>query len=89
MMRKTYLMITMLLALLMSSCSKDDTENVQPQEATRWECILFGSYPTNEVVSGSFNAVDNYALMDGDLVIDATLYSQLEHAEWTDDDTEM
>ena len=89
MMRKTYIMITMLLALLMSSCSKDDTENVQPQEATRWECILFGSYPANEVVSGSFNAVDNYALMDGDVVVDATLYSQLEHAEWTDDDTEI
>jgi hypothetical protein len=34
---------------------------------SRWECFLFGSYPANEVVSGSFNAVDDYALVDGDV----------------------
>ena len=56
---------------------------------TRWECILFGSYPANEVVSGSFNAVDDYTLEEGDVIVDATLYSRLEHAEWTDDDTEI
>ena len=61
----------------------------QKSHLTRWTCILFGSYPTNEVVSGSFNAVDDYALADGDVVVDATLYSQLEQAEWTDDDTEI
>ena len=61
----------------------------QKSHFTRWTCILFGSYPTNEVVSGSFNAVDDYALADGDVVVDATLYSQLEQAEWTDDDTEI
>lgn len=56
---------------------------------TRWECILFGSYPTNEVVSGSFNAVDDYALGEEDVIVDATLYRRLESAEWTDDDTEI
>ena len=61
----------------------------QKSHFTRWTCILFGNYPTNEVVSGSFNAVDDYALADGDVVVDATLYSQLEQAEWTDDDTEI
>ena len=61
----------------------------QKTHVTRWECILFGSYPTNEVVSGSFNAVDDYALADGDVITDATLYSQLEQAEWTDDDMEI
>ena len=61
----------------------------QKSHFTRWTCILFGSYPTNEVVSGSFNAVDDYALADGDVVVDATLYSQLEQAEWTDDDKEI
>ncbi len=61
----------------------------QKTHVTRWECILFGSYPTNEVVSGSFNAVDDYALADGDVITDATLYSQLVQAEWTDDDTEI
>ena len=61
----------------------------QKTHVTRWECILFGSYPANEVVSGCFNAVDDYALADGDVITDATLYNQLEQAEWTDDDTEI
>ena len=61
----------------------------QKTHVTRWECILFGSYPTNEVVSGSFNAVDDYALADGDVIADATLYRQLEQAVWTDDNTEI
>ena len=52
-----------LLAVLLTACSKDDTADDQPpQDVTRWECILFGSYPASEVVSGSFDAVDDYAL---------------------------
>ena len=76
---------------LLTSCSKDDTEDFppQPQKVTRWECILFGSYPANEVVGGGFSAVDDYALLDGDVIKDATLYNQLEQAVWTDDDTEI
>ena len=78
-----------LIAVLLTACSKDDTDDQPPQKVTRWECILFGSYPANEVVSGSYDAVDDYALVDGDVIVDATLYSQLEHAQWTDDDTEI
>ena len=79
-----------LFALMLTACSKDDTDdNQSSQNVTRWECILFGSYPANEVVSGSFNAVDDYALVDGDVIVDAALYSQLEHAQWTNDDTEI
>ena len=92
MMRKRFIYTATILVLLLSSCSNDDMEVVpqpQPQEATRWECILFGSYPANEVVSGSFDAVDSYALVEGDVIVDATLYSQLEQAEWTDDDAEI
>ena len=76
---------------LLTSCSKDDDADDEqpPQKVTRWECILFGSYSANEVVSGSFNAVDDYALADGDVITDATLYHQLEQAEWTDYDTEI
>ena len=74
---------------LLTSCSKEDdgehqspADDEQPQKVTRWECILFGSYPANEVVSGTFNAVDDYALIDGNLITDASLYHQLEQAEW-------
>ena len=77
---------------LLTSCSKDDKDDEQPpqpQKVTRWECILFGSYPSNEVVSGSFNVVDDYALVEGDVITDASLYHQLEQAEWTDNDTEI
>ena len=56
---------------------------------TRWDCVFFGSYPANEVVSDSFNAVDDYALAQGDVIVDAALFSQLENAQWTDDDTEI
>ena len=79
-----------LFAILLTACSKDDAEDDLPtQEVTRWECILFGSYPANEVVSGVFDAVDDYALVDGDVIVDATLYSQLENAQWANDDTEI
>ena len=75
---------------LLTSCSKNETDDEQPpQKVTRWECIQFGSYPSNEVVSGSFNAVDDYALVEGDVITDASLYHQLEQAEWTDNDTEI
>ena len=61
----------------------------QKTHFTRWDCILFGSYPNNEVVNSAFDAVDDYALAEGDVIVDAALYSQLENAQWTDDDTEI
>jgi hypothetical protein len=87
--RRLYDRFSLLLfvSLLLVACSKDDPGDEPPQDVTRWECILFGSYPANEVVSGSFNAVDDYALVEGDVIVNASLYDQLEHAEWTDDDT--
>ena len=88
---KTYVKLSVLslLCLVLVACSKDDFEDDNPQKVTRWGCILFGSYPANEVVSGNFQAVDDYALVKGDVIVDATLYRQLENAEWTDDDTEI
>ncbi len=57
---------------------------------TRWSCLYFGSYPTNEVVSGAFTAVDDYALAEGDVITDAALYAQLSQASWDEtDDTEV
>jgi hypothetical protein len=58
-MRRKCLQLLPLFVFLLTACSNDDTDDDQPpQKVTRWECILFGSYPANEVVSGSFNAVD-------------------------------
>lgn len=52
--------------------------------------LFFGSYPTNEVVSGPFLAVDGYALDEGDVIVDAALYAKLEQALWNEnDDTEI
>ena len=53
-------------------------------------CIYFGSYPTNEVVNVPLQAVDGYALDEGDVIVDAALYEKLEQAFWNEnDDTEM
>ena len=53
-------------------------------------CIYFGSYPTNEVVNVPLQAVDGYALDEGDVIVDAALYEKLEQALWNEnDDTEM
>ena len=70
--RRLYTKFTLLLfvSLLLISCTKDEPEDEQPQDVTRWECILFGSYPANEVVGDKFDAVDGYALVDGDVIKD-------------------
>lgn len=78
-----------LFCLSLIACSEDNLEEENPQKVTRWECILFGSYPANEVVKDHFSAVDDYALEEGDVIVDATLYTRLEHAEWADNDTEI
>ena len=52
-----------------------------------WSCIEFGAYPANEVVSGQFDAVDGYAVREGDVIRDAALYEKLVKATWTDDET--
>ena len=54
----------------------------QQSHQTIWSCIYFGTYPTNEVVSGVFTAVDDYALADGDVIVDASLYQRLQQADW-------
>ena len=59
----------------------------QKNHQTRWSCVYFGTYPANEVVSSDFTAVDNYALAEGDVIVDASLYQRLQNADWdaTDD----
>ena len=56
---------------------------------TKWSCIYFGHYPTTEIVGEPFSAVDDYALSEGDVMMDAALYDKLAKAEWTEDDIEI
>ncbi len=56
---------------------------------TTWSCVLFGAYPSAEVVDSAWDAVDDYALQDGDLIRDDGLYARLEAADWQNDRTEL
>lgn len=56
---------------------------------TTWSCVLFGAYPSAEVVDSSWDAVDDYALQDGDLIRDDGLYTRLEAADWQNGRTEV
>ncbi len=56
---------------------------------TAWSCVWFGAYPSAEVADGAWNAVDEYALREGDLIRDDALYARLEAAEWQDGRTEL
>lgn len=56
---------------------------------TRWSCLYFGAYPANEIVGDTFNAVDDYALADGDVILDPSLFARLEKATWDDADDTM
>lgn len=56
---------------------------------TTWSCVLFGAYPSAEVVDSTWNAVEEYALQAGDLIRDDGLYARLEAADWQDGRTEL
>lgn len=59
-----------------------EDESFYSGQQTTWTCLNFGSYPKTEIVNSGFNAVDDYALQDGDYLADESLYSMLERAEW-------
>ena len=67
-----------------SECSDTPTG-----KKTTWSCVFFGSYPSAEVVDSSWNAVDDYALQDGDIIRDDDLYSRLESASWDGNQLEL
>ena len=54
-----------------------------------WSCVYFGVYPAAEVVDSGWNAVDDYALREGDVIRDDALYAHLAAADWQDDRTEL
>ena len=61
----------------------------QKDNVVTWSTVTFGAYPSAEVVSGSFDAVDAYAISEGDIIHDAVLHEKLVQATWTDDETEI
>ena len=66
---------------------EDDT--LSTGQVTQWSCITFGTYPQTEIVQASFDAVDMYAIQDGDYLEDPELYARLSMADWNDHETEI
>lgn len=66
---------------------KDDT--LSTGQITKWTCITFGAYPQTEIISVPSEAVDAYAVQDGDYFEDSMLYERLTQAEWSGNETEI
>ena len=64
-------------------------ENMPGGNEVIWDTVHFGSYPMTEVTDGSFTGVDEYALLDGDVIIDEELYAALAQAEWENNEAEI
>ena len=62
-------------------------ESLPGKSRTVWDCVYFGTYPTAEVTDGEFTAVDEYAVKEGDIIEDKSLYARLSKAEWENDET--
>ena len=71
--------------LLRPSVTAD--ESLPGKSRTVWDCVYFGTYPTAEVTDGKFTAVEGYAVKNGDIIEDKSLYEKLSMAEWENDET--
>ena len=58
-------------------------------QVTEWACVTFGVYPQTEIVPAVSSAVDDYAVNEGDFLVDPALYKTLAEAEWQDGETEI
>jgi len=58
-------------------------------QAASWSCITFGTYPQTEIIPVPSNAVDEYAVQEGDFLVNPDLYEVLQQADWNDDETEI
>ncbi len=61
-------------------------EEASSKQKTTWDCVWFGSYPSCEITAQPFTAVDDYAVEEGDFLVDPELVEKLAAAEWTDDE---
>ena len=67
-----------------------EEDEISPSgQKTTWSCVYFGSYPFAEITDSSWDAVDDNALQDGDLIMDDALYEKLQQAEWEEDKTQL
>ena len=62
-----------------------ENRDLSTGQETFWDCVYFGSYPSAEVVRTDWDAVDSYAVLDGDVIRDDDLYRSLETADWQGD----
>ena len=74
-------------SLLEPAVEQDDT--LSTGQITQWTCISFGTYPQTEIVGTAFDAVDPYALQDGDYLEDPELFLRLTAADWHENETEI
>ena len=65
----------------------DDT--LSTGQRTWWDCVYFGTYPQTEIVASPSDAVDDYAVQEGDFLVDPALYARLSEAGWSDNETEL
>ena len=76
--------LTFLHLPVVEPCAESPTKS-----KTAWSCVYFGAYPAAEVVDSGWNAVDDYALQEGDVIRDDALYARLAAADWLDGMTEL
>lgn len=69
--------------------SVEDCNDTPTGKKITWSLVYFGSYPSAEVVDSSWNAIDSYALQDGDIIRNDELYSRLESSTWDSDILEL
>ena len=54
-------------------------------QKTTWDCVYYGAYPQGEVIRGTDKyPIEEYAVKEGDFIIDDDLYSRLSSIEWKD-----
>lgn len=64
---------------------KSPSEIASTGTETKWSRVEFGSYPAREIVTSSWNAIDGYALQEGDVLISDKLHKTLEEGNWNND----
>lgn len=62
-----------------------ENEDMSTGLQTIWSCLYFGTYPAAEVVTDEWDAVDEYAVREGDVIADGNLFRLLSGADWEND----